>query len=1002
MSQMHGTSAGKCRAIPTLSTDPDVAASTGGEAEWSHAVKPRRRRSGGTGSHMLLERQSELDALTAELDYVRQSGRPAVALLLGEAGIGKTALAAEAVRGFAESGAITTSGRADPFDRGMPFAIFRDVMSNASLSSVLDSDLLNAAREGLRQPLDEAWRHTEVGSAPAFDRVLASLTEVARALTAEATTVILLEDLDLADPDSIALFGCLIRQLMDRRVFFIATMRGDRHDRLAQIAGFVRRLAEQSHAVTLTLPPLSRSAIVDLTTDVLGHQPHPDLAAIVHERSHGNPFFATQLTQQLVGDGRVQFRGRWAVLTDDPDGERPPRPAFAVDRFFRPDSDELAVARALSIFGRFTLAHLDALTELSHVDRDQVVACFDRMVAGQLLTRTTNGSYEFAHTILKDALAHSLGDAARHDLHRSLAALMTIKRDAGLPIDLFELATHIVHSAEPGDQQAAAICLEAAALAFGDAPLASADWLHSALTFMSASDGRRLDIRIRQVYALMTGSDTLAAIEVGRVGLAEAPVEPRRAALVVAAARSMSANNRLSDAERLLSAEIRQGVDTPAMRAQRGLYLLELGHPKPARLDQLISTETVETAEESLSRLSYLLGCFICSGDPAALRQTQQNLIRLLPSLAPHLRSHALASLALTRCQGIGELEVAEANLVDARLGMPRSARASMAGYREIAEAVVGWMRGRWDTVLSEGEIALDALVASGSTVFAEGIRAVMTIVRTDQGVRDSSQIVTGGGPHLVTTQALVATARARLLQQGGYTEDAITLLRAELHTAMTIGAYPFVSLLADELVTLQLLVGEQGRAAASARQVLDFVQPLGWPLLNSFALRAGASATGDVDMAREAAAAARTAGAVVELAKCQLLLATLGYDPVGNLVPAFEVFDRISAFPWRTRTSRALREVGAAAPRRSGRPGELTETESELARLVTEGFTNRQVAKLLNYSTKTIEVYLSRVYAKTGYSSRVELTRAVFHGDLRLHEQPQPELPPGRSGVAS
>ncbi len=72
--------------------------------------------------------------------------------------------------------------------------------------------------------------------------------------------------------------------------------------------------------------------------------------------------------------------------------------------------------------------------------------------------------------------------------------------------------------------------------------------------------------------------------------------------------------------------------------------------------------------------------------------------------------------------------------------------------------------------------------------------------------------------------------------------------------------------------------------------------------------------------------------------------------------------------------------------PRRVAQPqAGLTETEVQLVRLVRDGLSNRQVAAAMHYSTKTIEVYLSRVYAKTACASRLELIRAVDAGAVEV-----------------
>lgn len=53
--------------------------------------------------------------------------------------------------------------------------------------------------------------------------------------------------------------------------------------------------------------------------------------------------------------------------------------------------------------------------------------------------------------------------------------------------------------------------------------------------------------------------------------------------------------------------------------------------------------------------------------------------------------------------------------------------------------------------------------------------------------------------------------------------------------------------------------------------------------------------------------------------------------------------------------------------------------------RLVRDGLTNKQIASALHYSPKTVEVYLSYIYAKTQCASRVELVRAMDGGALEL-----------------
>jgi DNA-binding NarL/FixJ family response regulator len=124
----------------------------------------------------------------------------------------------------------------------------------------------------------------------------------------------------------------------------------------------------------------------------------------------------------------------------------------------------------------------------------------------------------------------------------------------------------------------------------------------------------------------------------------------------------------------------------------------------------------------------------------------------------------------------------------------------------------------------------------------------------------------------------------------------------------------------------------------------------------------------------------------VFERARALLVLGELDVDPGENLVRAYHGFDELSAGPWRRRAAGALRTRGLRVPRPARRTGgALTDAEERLVRLVADGLTNRQIAAAMHYSEKTVEVYLSRVYAKTGFGSRIKLVQAIASGSLAL-----------------
>jgi DNA-binding CsgD family transcriptional regulator len=106
------------------------------------------------------------------------------------------------------------------------------------------------------------------------------------------------------------------------------------------------------------------------------------------------------------------------------------------------------------------------------------------------------------------------------------------------------------------------------------------------------------------------------------------------------------------------------------------------------------------------------------------------------------------------------------------------------------------------------------------------------------------------------------------------------------------------------------------------------------------------------------------------------------------HLRHAIDGFDRLGAAPWADRARRELRATGETARKRDLSPlAQLTPQELQVARLVSEGATNKAVAAQLFVSPKTVEYHLRKVFDKLGIASRGELIR------IELSERPEAQL---------
>ena len=175
------------------------------------------------------------------------------------------------------------------------------------------------------------------------------------------------------------------------------------------------------------------------------------------------------------------------------------------------------------------------------------------------------------------------------------------------------------------------------------------------------------------------------------------------------------------------------------------------------------------------------------------------------------------------------------------------------------------------------------------------------------------------------------------------------------------------------------------------------------WAMARAERARAIVAADDDVDELFAAAVGhhERTAD-VFELARTELAWgarlrrARRRVDAREKLAGALAAFDRLGAGPWAERAARELRATGVTARRRTaGAAEELTPQERQIAGLLADGRTTREVAAALFLSPKTVEYHLRHVYVKLGIGSRTELAERMAAAAAGV---PVPERVQGRA----
>src|SRR6266508_602473 len=297
-------------------------------------------------------------------------------------------------------------------------------------------------------------------------------------------------------------------------------------------------------------------------------------------------------------------------------------------------------------------------------------------------------------------------------------------------------------------------------------------------------------------------------------------------------------------------------------------------------------------------------------------------------------------------------------------------------GELGVGRVVLDWLGGRWDSAL-ERMRTLAAELEVQQVTQASALTAVELEIRTWRGeLVLAAPLAARPAPAARNVASLHAWALAGFLAARG---DPDAARRTLLTAADDPAVATYAGLLLSRLAELELEQGRADDAAKTLARLADLTESHVSPWARTTLHRTAGTVTGDAGALSQAVGEAELGGLVFERARALLGLGELPGAGDDGLVEAYQTFARLGAHGLRRRAGRRLHDLGAKVPRvRSRAGGLLTESEEKVARLVQQGMRNREIAAALHYSPRSIEVYLSRIYAKLRVDSRLELARAL------------------------
>jgi DNA-binding SARP family transcriptional activator len=464
----------------------------------------------------LVGREREWKGLLEAWREVGQ-GRALFIMVAGEAGIGKTRLLEELLLYASRQGASVARTACYAAEkpmayapvadwlRGSPFRAKLDGLSPAQLSQLARvlPELLVPGREiETPQPFTETWQRHHF------------LETLARAvLSAPQPVVLLIDDLQWCDPETIEWLHYVLRSNPDAGLMVAAGVRLDEVEMEHPATAVLNALARDNRVSEIALGPLSAEETTSLAAEVIRREVDREAASVLYEQTRGNPLFIVEAAR----GGLFSHTGS----TPDPKTS-----------FLPPKVQSVIIARlALLTEATRELAEVAAaiarpfafefLAKVSQAEQNVVATAIDELWRRHIIQNQGRDSYDFAHGQIRAVAYAELGPARRHFIHLRIAEELKHLNAAGPNPESAQIAWHYeqagaVLEAISHYHDAAKVVLSR----YADSE--AIHYLSKALSLLQALSASRERDRIELTLLVSLGSSLIttqgyASPEVGRV-----------------------------------------------------------------------------------------------------------------------------------------------------------------------------------------------------------------------------------------------------------------------------------------------------------------------------------------------------------------------------------------------------------------------------------------------------------------------------------------------------
>ena len=402
-------------------------------------------------------RARELGSISAAIDR-GAAGDPVVALVGGDAGIGKSRLVAEAAAAARQQGALVLEGGCVSLGNGegLPFAPIVEalrrlpgIIASGGAGSIASLDELRSTETG-----DIGRLMPELGTASASDtglydrpdwvqaRIFEGMLALLRAMGERIPVILIVEDLHWSDGSTRDLLSFLARNLRSERLAIIGTYRTDDLHRRHPLRPWLAEMERLPRVVRTEVGRFGRPELTAQIAAILGHRPPTALVDAIATRADGNPFFVEELLASGVEGGAERIP---ATLRD-----------VLLTRVTALSDDAQRVLGIAAVAGR--TAEPGLLAAVAGLPEGDLEGPLREAVGAQILSTQVaprGDAYRFRHALLAEAVYDDLLPSERRRLHAAYAAALEPMHVPAGADGASHLATLAHHATAAQDQRLA-------------------------------------------------------------------------------------------------------------------------------------------------------------------------------------------------------------------------------------------------------------------------------------------------------------------------------------------------------------------------------------------------------------------------------------------------------------------------------------------------------------------------------------------------------------------